>query len=582
MEDSKEYEYEQADEFDIELLSMLNKCSYMFSNMILKTVATEHSRVKIVQYDEVMQGIDKDKWKKAIQEELIGMKTLGVFDEPEIVSKDINLISTKLILAHKIEEGRYKARLVGRGFEQIYGKDYWNTSSPVIRPQTLRLIIAVSVQRKYVRGQADISQAYLNSNVDILHLFIEVPQSYIDVIGISDKLKTALKSGKRIGLRIKRALYGLKQSSLMWYLKLKQTLNKNGYKSSETDPCLFYNTDIYICIYVDDLLFMGTKEKVDKFIKDLKKEFKIKEKSVDAFLGYMIAENDDSSVTLSHQKYIDHVLTRFKVPNIRYNDTPLENNINEYRAKEEGEMSLDTEKYAYRDVVGSLNYLSVTTRPDISYAVSLLSRHLESPTWRHWRGALRTMRYLNGTKDIGLKYNVAKCDEIIMYTDASYNNDAKGRGQNGYIITYAGSAIMWKSKRQTVTALSTTEAELDACTQGVVMLQQIESIAHEIGMKLKTPIVYTDSSSLISQVAKMNRKSGNRHLNTSFRYMCDMVHNKEILLQHVSKDVQIADICTKPLGPTLFIRLRDLIKMSTKKRIHKQYNQNRICLSIYQ
>jgi hypothetical protein len=576
MTDSNQYEYEQQDAFDIELPNMLYMCS-LFDNKILKTVVTEHSRVKIVDYDVVMNGEDKDKWKKAIQDELIGMKTLGVFDEPEIVSDDINLISTKLILAHKVEEGRYKARLVGRGFEQIYGKDYWNTSSPVVRPQTLRFIIAISVQRKYVRGQADISQAYLNSNVDTLSLFIDVPQSYKDTIGLSDKMQKALQNGKRIGLRIKKALYGLKQSGLMWYLKLKKTLNGAGYKTSMTDPCLFYAEDIYICIYVDDLLFMGTKLKVTKFVADLKKEFKIKEKSVDAFLGYMIKENEDMSVTISHQKYIAHVLARFKVENIRHNDTPLESNINEYRAIEEGEMKLDTAKYAYRDVIGSLNYLSVTTRPDISYAVSLLSRHLEAPTWRHWRGALRTMRYLSGTNEIGLTYKPTKTNEIVTYTDASYNNDSKGKGQNGYIITYAGSAIMWKSKRQAITALSTTEAELDACTQGVLMLQQIESIANEISLNLKTPIVYTDSSSLIRQVAKMSRRSGNRHLNPSFQYMCDMVHNKEIILRHISKDAQIADICTKPLGPTLFIKLRDGIKMSTKARIHKQLKTRRIC-----
>ena len=132
-----------------------------------------------------------------------------------------------------------------------------------------------------------------------------------------------------------------------------------------------------------------------------------------------------------------------------------------FRSKEDDENILSPE-VPYLNAIGALLYLAQCTRPDISFAVNLLARYSSAPTRRHWNGIKHIFRYLKGTKDLRLFYtNSNKSLGLIGYADAGYLSDPhKGRSQTGYIFTYNGTAISWRSTKQTLVATSSNHAEI--------------------------------------------------------------------------------------------------------------------------
>ncbi|XP_056645818.1 uncharacterized protein LOC130451043 [Diorhabda sublineata] len=122
----------------------------------------------------------------------------------------------------------------------------------------------------------------------------------------------------------------------------------------------------------------------------------------------------------------------------------------------------------YRQLIGGLMYLATTSRPDISYAVSYLSRFLDRVTEETWTAGKRVMRYLQGTKTLGLTYTKHTNGDVILegYSDADWATDKESRKSvSGSIILYGNNPISWSSKKQTCVALSTAEAEYVAAAQ---------------------------------------------------------------------------------------------------------------------
>ncbi len=133
----------------------------------------------------------------------------------------------------------------------------------------------------------------------------------------------------------------------------------------------------------------------------------------------------------------------------------------------------------YQSAIGSLMYLSVGTRPDITYAVSSLSRYSANPTKEHWSAVKRVMRYVKGTTKLGIYYSNENSNELIGYSDADWGGDINDRkSTSGYIFKLNGGAVSWRSKKQSGVALSTAEAEyvaLSAAAQEAMWLKQLMS-----------------------------------------------------------------------------------------------------------
>ena len=169
------------------------------------------------------------------------------------------------------------------------------------------------------------------------------------------------------------------------------------------------------------------------------------------------------------------------------------------------EKVLDEDQYPYREAIGALHYLANGSRPDISFAVSVLARYTSESTMRHWTGIKQILRYLTGTKNISLNYIIKENPRLSVnglkgFADAGFLSDPhKARSQSGYVFTYAGAAISWRSTKQTLTATSTNQSEIialyEACKESLWLRRLIDFVHQSLKLeKVIIPItIYEDN-----------------------------------------------------------------------------------------
>jgi hypothetical protein len=199
--------------------------------------------------------------------------------------------------------------------------------------------------------------------------------------------------------RLKKSLYGLKQAPRCWNEKFSNYIIKLGFRRSEADPCLFVrqtgSTKMFFVLYVDDgLIAANDEQELQQFIDDLGRKFKITAKPASFFLGLEINREEDGSVRVSQTHYTEKLLERFNMSNCKAVTTPI------VKDNDTEESSRNSE-FPYRQAVGALMFLMCGTRPDIAYALSVVSRNLENPTDRDVVRVKRILRYLRGTTNCG-------------------------------------------------------------------------------------------------------------------------------------------------------------------------------------
>jgi hypothetical protein len=207
-------------------------------------------------------------------------------------------------------------------------------------------------------------------------------------------------------------------------------------------------------------------------------------------------------------------------------------------------------KFPYGSIVGALNYLASTSRPDIAYAVSVLARYLNDPRYPHAVAAKRVLRYLQGTKHLKLVYGQQKEGEpFITYSDADHGGCLDtGRSTSGYMVRVGGAAVSWRSKLQTMVTLSTTEAEYIAAVEAGKEIIWMSNIHGELGQSITSPpTLFIDNQSAI-QVAKNPEHHGRmKHLDLKYFWLRDRVGTGELRPVHVPTNENAADLLTKPL-----------------------------------
>ena len=234
-----------------------------------------------------------------------------------------------------------------------------------------------------------------------------------------------------------------------------------------------------------------------------------------------------------------------------------------FRPKENDEELLGPE-VPYLSAIGALMYLACHTRPDIAFAVNLLARYSSSPTRRHWNGVKHILRYLKGTMDMGLFYSNTPNKNLIGYADAGYLSDPhNGRSQTGYLFTYGGTAISWRSMKQTIAATSSNHAEIlaihEASRECVWLRSVIKHILESCGLssgKIIPMIIYEDNTACIAQL-KDGYIKGDRtkHISPKFFFTHDLQKNGDIEVQQVRSCDNLADLFTKALPTSVFEKL---------------------------
>lgn len=319
--------------------------------------------------------------------------------------------------------------------------------------------------------------------------------------------------------------------------------------------------------YADDFLhFTDNHQLYVEFCKDFQKTFNITSGPVDAYLGNKIKfDTERQEVNLNQTEYAKEVLGRFGFENSHPVTTPITDRLTSIE-----ELPLSAEEHSlYRNCIGSLLYLACWTRPDISFAVSELSRFVSKPCVKHWDAAKHLMRYIKGTLDFGIKYtkpnstgNGEVPNVLWGYVDSDWAGcpDSR-RSTSGYVLMLNGAAISWKSKRQTVVALSSAEAEYISASSLVQEVIYVRRLLENLGFpQTKPTTIYEDNSTCIawSEGAVVGSDKA-KHIDLRVHYVHEAVEQKIISLSPIASSKNAADLLTKPLPRQAVVDLRKKI-----------------------
>jgi len=432
---------------------------------------------------------------------------------------------------------KYRARLVAKGFSQIFGIDFDRTFAPVIRIESVRHLLALAAFYGYDILHIDCVTAFLNGDSD-LELYIEQPQGFID-----KRFPTKV-------LRLNRSLYGLKQAPRIWYLLLCSVIISLGFESLESDPCIYRNakTGVILGVYVDDILVIGaTSSLLNEVYKGLAKHFKVTNKGFPkTFLNLNITRNQDKSITINQCGYIDKILSRFNLKNARTVKTPLPTNE---LLKSTNENKRCNQKL-YQEIVGSLNHLALFSRPDISFSVSKLSQFSANPSVEHLHAAKHVLRYLKLTRNYSITYGHGDLQHIGM-SDADWASDKNDRKSfTGYVFYVNNGPVSWSSHKQPTVSHSTLESEYMALSDAARECIARSHLYEELRIPIDTPVIYSDNLGALTTAEDPTNYPRSKHIDIKYHYIRHCINEDLLCIDHVPGNENPADILTKALGPT--------------------------------
>ncbi|OMO98638.1 hypothetical protein CCACVL1_04141 [Corchorus capsularis] len=335
--------------------------------------------------------------------------------------------------------------------------------------------------------QMDVKNAFLNGD---LHeeVYMQPPPGY------------SCEAKKVCQLR--RALYGLKQAPRAWFEKFNDTMKQIGFLQSANDSALFHLSSkqgtILLLIYVDDMIITGDDSKgIEQLKQHLFDKFEMKDLGfLRYFLGIEVAYSPRGYI-LSQSKYANDVINRARLTDERTADTPIELNV-KLRPTDGTPLPNPT---LYREIVGCLVYL-IVTRPDIAYAVHIVSQFVSAPRSVHWSAMVRILRYLQGTLFQGLFFSSSSKLELCGFSDADWAGDANDRrSTTGFCIFLGDSLISWKSKKQNVVSRSSTEAEYRAMAQTSAEIVWLQRLLQDMGVHISKPVAMFCDNKSATQIA---------------------------------------------------------------------------------
>jgi len=518
---------------------------------------------------EALRRLDGPLWKAAAEKELESLKARGTWKLTWVKTGKALVANKWVFTVKRRADGtieRYKGRLVAKGFSQRPGLDYVDTYAPVTTLKTVRGVVAVATHRGYGMHHVDIKNAYLHAELEE-EVFMRLPEGF----EVPPPPPGASEEDGQYAWKLEKSLYGLKQAGHNFNCLMDRQLRKLGFRAAEADECLYIlsaarRSFLAVVLYVDDLIVVyAHKEDLRAFVDQLSAAVTIgNEEPLTWFLGIAVDSTEDA-VTLAQPQQIADTIDRFGMATCAPCQTPA---TTDRLSVEDCPGAGSEAAYAMRDVpyreaVGMLNYLVTCTRPDMAYAVSALGRFVTKPGASHWRAVKRCLRYLQGTAGRGISYRRpaagpdaplvlhAECDADFAGCDDTYYSTS------GYVFMLAGAPISWISKRQTVAALSSTEAELVALTEACREAIHLRRLLRELGEEPAEPtVIFEDNQSCIALAMAERRKHRTRHMGTRHRFIHDLVKDGTVKLEWKEGTNMAADTLTKPLGPSKFLQHR--------------------------
>jgi hypothetical protein len=436
-----------------------------------------------------------------------------------------------------LEEARFRSRLCVLGNRQT-AESYSETYAAVAKVKSFRLLLAISVFLGLGMSQLDISNAFMNADLPE-EIYMYPPKGH-EYLGM---------------LKLDKSLYGLKQAPRLWYDRLSSELIKLGFKRLDSDVCCFKHTTqlCYILIYVDDVIIC-TNDELLRFnlVKELKSLFKLRHfETAKLYVGLeLVWSPDKTQVTVKQSKYIIDILETFRMSEANPADLPSQP---KETLHSQTTQSIKEKKLPYMELVGSLLFL-LGSRPDVTQAVRQVSQFMSCYTAVHWHAAKRILAYLVDKTNWGIRYSKQKTFKIEAYSDSNYAEDKDDRRSiTGYVIFVQDGPLIWKSKKQSIVAQSTCEAEYIALAECIKELMWLKMALFELGIEVDGKvIVYVDNRAAKALANNQIDHERSKHIDIRYHLVKYHVAAGWLEIRSIPSKNNYSDIFTKSVDFNLF------------------------------
>ena len=512
-------------------------------------------------------------WLEAIYKEYHSVLSHNVF---EVVRRcdlpgGVNVMRSHCIFTVKPNKDgsieRYKCRLVADGNTQVFGVDFQEIFSTVVKFSTLRMALHLAGVRGYNITAIDISTAFLYGVIDVDNAYMEMPEG----------LPKYDSEGYELVCHLLKSLYGLRQAPRIWFQHFRQSLLAFGFVQSQVDPCLFIYTQgrvvIYGLLWVDDLVLLtnddGKRAELIAFLRNDRKYTLTDKGEADWLLGIALSRDRvNGTITLSQKLYVQNILQRFAPyldrSNARNFDVPAMSDLSSFNVSqcpvegtEEYERMLPLH-HVYMQMIGALIWISSCTHPHLCVATNVLSRFSISPAECHFAALLRVFLYLQKHPDevLTLGGKGPDAEVIQVVTDASHED---GPSISGVLVVMGTALIHWICRRQKTTSRSSLESEAKANAEGAQDGVYDRELAKEFGVSVTTTNFWTDSDSSVKLHKDQYACKKSKHIIRVISMLRQWILNLVYAIRFIPGHLNYADIMTKPLGLDSYRRFRDAI-----------------------
>jgi hypothetical protein len=514
--------------------------------------------VKALMRKHKLKGAEED-WRTAYEQEWAKVKGMRLRElspeEADAVRAGVLVPGLRMILQQK-RDGRMKGRLVLQGFNEPYA---WDgdvaVDSPVAYPTSVRMLLARGeTPGGDVISKRDVSVAFLQSD----SYGPEECKRYCSY--------RPCKGAPVAYYQLMGPLYGQRSAPRRWFKTISSWLvEEMGFEQGVNEPCLFKSGNLTVVVYVDDVLTRGDADATADFHRQFGERFTctpeeyLSEAHPLDSLGFTVTQevaDGAVSVFMDQEESVQAFLSEFDLGELQHKQSPMPTKA---LYDSDPEVLSSGDQAIYRHAVGCLNYFAKSTRYDIGFAVSRLSRKMANADVGAWKALVHLLGYLAATCGFRIGGSVSvERDTFHFFVDSDHAGDRAMdcRSQTGYVIFLNSFPIDWVSRRQPVTAVSPAEAEIYAMRESVIAGRLVQWVAEEMGVQVSWPFtVQSDSTQAISfqrATAPNSKLRGCIQLrDASIKEMRDQ---GVVTSKHIPRDLNVADMLTHPLSASDFSR----------------------------